>query len=246
MLSTAAFSGLGDNKLQDMHISYRPISIIFLSFIQKISKFLTFFPPRRLSSKQLLFYENMNGCFFLFLHIYISLKSRWNPPNNIFACFMHSHCLFLASNSVIYTIYSIKTPLWIFSPFFFTSVVVYDVNVWIVPIYTNDISVTDVNDCILIKFLASSGVRWFCRINREINQSEMAKYFLEQNNVYYYTEVNTWQSQTAVRWSGDLFYPNIFQCSLDWFKCCLIMEVTQTCNKELKLLTSTTILVLSP
>lgn len=124
MLSTAAFSCLGDNKLRDKkltttHISCRPISIIFLSFIQKISKFLTFFPPRRLSSKQLLFYENMNGCFFLFLHIYISLKSRWNPPNNIFACFMHSLCLFLASNSVIYTIYSIKTPLWILSPFFF-------------------------------------------------------------------------------------------------------------------------------
>ena len=33
LLSTSAFS-LGDNKLRDMHISYRPISIIFLSFIQ--------------------------------------------------------------------------------------------------------------------------------------------------------------------------------------------------------------------
>ena len=33
---------------------------------------------------------------------------------------------------------------------FLTSVVVYDVNAWIVPIHTNDMSVTDVNGCILI------------------------------------------------------------------------------------------------
>ena len=33
---------------------------------------------------------------------------------------------------------------------FMTSAVVYDVSVWLVPIYSTDISVTGVNDCILI------------------------------------------------------------------------------------------------
>ena len=46
LLSTSAFS-LGDNKLRDMHISYRPISIIFLSFIQNNVQVL----------------QNMNGWF---------------------------------------------------------------------------------------------------------------------------------------------------------------------------------------
>ena len=105
LLSTSAFS-LGDNKLPDMQISNTPISITFLSFSQKISKFLTFLPSRRLSSKQLLFYQNMKGWFFLFLYS-ICLKSRWNPSNNIFCEFIASTLLILVSNSVTYTIYSI-------------------------------------------------------------------------------------------------------------------------------------------
>ena len=53
-----------------------------------------------------------------------------------------------------------------FRHFFFTFVVVYDVNVWIVPIYTPMTSVW-----------LTSMIVWLCRINRGINQSEMAKYF---------------------------------------------------------------------
>ena len=209
-----------------MHISYRPISIIFLSFIQKISKFLTFLPARRLSSKQLLFYQNMNGCFFLFLHI--CLKSRWNISNNIFGVFLVFTLIIFSQQFGFILFILFKHRHESFRHFLdFCSCV------W--RQWLNCANIHQWHHCVWRQWLYLNfphlpnlvSVSWLCRISQGISQSKMAgEIFLEQNDVYYYTEVNTWQSQTVVCWSSNLFYPNIFQCSLDWFKCCLIMEMT--------------------